>query len=79
MSTKVIVLEKPFNLKPYSRKELAGIMQISEYILKKWAEKIEPSIGNPVAGMYSTNQVKAIVEKYGLPGQAVNDNLQNAA
>ena len=39
--SKVIVLEKPFNLKPYSRKELAGIMQISEYILKKWAEKID--------------------------------------
>ena len=77
--SKVIVLEKPFNLKPYSRKELAGIMQISEYILKKWAEKIEPSIGQPVAGMYSTNQVKAIVEHYGLPGQAVNDNLQKAA
>ncbi len=77
--SKVIVLEKPFNLKPYSRKELAGIMQISEYILKKWAEKIEPSIGNPVAGMYSANQVKAIVEKYGLPGQAVNENIQKAA
>lgn len=77
--TKVIVLEKPFNLKPYSRKELAGIMQVSEYILKKWAEKIEPSINEPVAGMYNVLQVKAIVEKYGLPAQVVNENYQKAA
>ena len=77
--TKVIVLEKPFNLKPYSRKELAGVMQVSEYILKKWAEKIEPSIGEPVAGMYNVLQVKAIVEKYGLPAQVVNENYQKAA
>ena len=77
--TKVIVLEKPFNLKPYSRKELAGVMQVSEYILKKWAEKIEPSIGEPVAGMYNVLQVKTIVEKYGLPAQVVNENYQKAA
>lgn len=77
--TKVIVLEKPFNLKPYSRKELAGIMQVSEYILKKWAEKIEPSIGEPVAGMYNVLQVKTVVEKYGLPAQVVNENYQKAA
>ena len=77
--TKVIVLEKPFNLKPYSRKELAKNMQISEYILKKWAEKIEPSIGELVAGMYNVIQVKAIVEKYGLPAQVVNENYQKAA
>ena len=77
--TKVIVLEKPFNLKPYSRNELAGIMQVSEYILKKWAEKIEPSIGEPVGGLYNVIQVKAIVEKYGLPAQVVNENYQKAA
>lgn len=77
--TKVIVLEKPFNLRPYSRKELAGVMQVSEYILKKWAVKIEPSIGEPVAGMYNVIQVKAIVEKYGLPAQLVNENYQKAA
>lgn len=77
--TKVIVLEKPFNLKPYSRKELAKNMQVSEYILKKWAEKIEPSIGEPVAGMYNVIQVKTIVEKYGLPAQVVNENYQKAA
>ncbi len=77
--SKVIVLEKPFNLKPYSRKELAGVMQVSEYILKKWAEKIEPSIGEPVAGMYNVIQVKAIVEKYGLPAQVVNENYSKAA
>lgn len=77
--SKVIVLEKPFNLRPYSRKELASVMQISEYILKKWAEKIEPSIGEPVAGMYNVMQVKAITEKYGLPAQVVNENYQKAA
>ena len=77
--TKVIVLEKPFNLRPYSRKELAGVMQVSEYILKKWAEKIEPSIGEPVGGLYNVIQVKTIVEKYGLPAQVVNENYQKAA
>jgi len=77
--TKVIVLEKPFVLKPYCPKEFSGIMGASEYILKKWASKIEPSIGLPVSGMYSCKQVLSIIEKYGLPGQVVNENYEEAA
>ena len=78
--SKVIVLERPFNLKPYSRKEFRyhGSFRIH---LKKWAEKIEPSIGNPIAGMYKKNiQVKSNYRKnMVLPTQVVNNNLQDAA
>lgn len=69
---KVVVMEKPFVLKAYSKKELRGIMEVSEYILNKWLKLIEPQLGKPVAGLYSPKQVSLIIDTYGLPGQIVN-------
>lgn len=71
--TKVIVLENPFLLKPYSKKELSSIMKVSVYVLGTWIKAIESEIGKPLAGVYNTNQVKKIVETYGIPGQIVNE------
>lgn len=72
MTAKVVVMEKPFELKAYSKKELRNIMDVSEYILNKWLKLIEPQLGKPVAGLYSPKQVALIIETYGLPGQIVN-------
>jgi hypothetical protein len=69
---KVIVMEKPFVLKAYSKKELRIIMEVSDYIFTKWLKIIEPQLGRPVAGLYSPKQVAFIIETYGLPGQVVN-------
>lgn len=72
MSAKIVVMEKPFVLKAYSKKELRNIMEVSEYIFNKWLKLIEPQLGKPIAGLYSPKQVSFIIETYGLPGQIVN-------
>lgn len=70
---KVIVMERPFVLKPYSKKELRNIMGVSKYIMNKWLKAIEPQLGQPVAGLYSVKQVQLIIDSYGVPGQVVNE------
>lgn len=70
--TKVIVLEKPFVLKPYSKKELRTLMGVSKYILQKWLKIIEPTLGKPIGGLYSVKQVQIIIDTYGVPCQVVN-------
>lgn len=67
--SKLIVLEKPFLLKPYGKKELSAIMKVSEYVLGVWIKEIENEVGKPKAGVYSVIQVKKIIETYGLPEQ----------
>lgn len=70
---KVVYLEKPFVLKPYSKKELGTLMGVSKYIMSKWLKAIESEIGLPVAGLYSIKQVQIIIDTYGVPGQLVNE------
>lgn len=70
---KVVVLEKPFVLKPYSKKELRSLIGVSKYILNRWLKIIEPQLGQPIAGLYSVKQVQLIVDTYGIPGQIVNE------
>src|SRR3954467_15853320 len=66
MSAKLIYLEKPFVLKGYSKKELRNLLEVSEYVLKKWLAALQPQLGEPTAGIYSVSQVKLIIEKYGV-------------
>jgi hypothetical protein len=73
--TKAIVLEKPFIIKPYSNKELSGLMNVSVHVLTTWIKSMGKEIGKPIAGVYSINQVKLIVETFGIPGQIVNETL----
>lgn len=65
-------MEKPFELKAYNKKELIDLMGVSYYIFTKWLKKLQPELGEPVAGVYSPRQVKMIVDAYGVPGQIVN-------
>ena len=70
---KVVFMEKPFELRPYSKKELITLMGVSYYILTKWLKRIELQLGKPIAGLYSPKQVQLIIETYGIPGQIVNE------
>ena len=70
--TKVVYLPKPFIVKPYTKKELIHIMEVSPHILTRWLAAI-PNLGEPIAKQYSVKQVQLIVETYGLPGQLVNE------
>lgn len=69
---KVIVMEKPFELKPYNKKELIALMEVSEYVFTKWLKALQPELGQVIGKMYNVKQVKLIIEAYGVPGQVVN-------
>lgn len=70
---KIVYLEKPFVLRPYSKKELRSLMGISKYIMNRWLKEIEPVLGLPIAGLYNIKQVQLIIDTYGVPGQLVNE------
>jgi len=69
--SKVVYLEKPFVLKPYSKKELRAFMCVSKYIMIKWLNAMQPQLGEPVGGLYSIKQVQLIIDTYGVPGQLI--------
>ena len=71
-SAKVIVMERPFQVKPYSKKELYDRMNVSKYIFSKWISKLQPELGQPIGGVYNVKQVLLIIETYGVPCQIVN-------
>ncbi|MBI3519175.1 MAG: hypothetical protein U0W65_11750 [Bacteroidia bacterium] len=71
-SAKVVVMERPFEVKPYSKKELYERIGISKYIFNRWVKAIEPQLGKPIGGVYSVRQVLLIVETFGMPCQIVN-------
>jgi hypothetical protein len=71
--SKIIQLPKPFVLKPYSKKELSILMEVSPYILTKWLKAIEPIIGKPTGRTYNIKQVEIIIDTYGLPGKIMEE------
>ncbi len=70
--TKVVVLEKPFVLKTYSKKELSNLLQISPCVLRVWLKALQPDLGEPIGRLFSVRQVEIIIDAYGIPGQIVN-------
>ncbi len=66
-------LEKPFMLKPCSKKELSHLFQISPLLLRSWLKAIQPDLGEPVGGLFSVNQVEFMIGAYGIPGKIVNE------
>lgn len=57
-----------FELKAYSKKELAEKYQISVRTLNSWLKPFEEKIGAKRGRYYTVNQVKLILESIGLPG-----------
>ncbi|MGZ3867265.1 MAG: hypothetical protein ACXVNR_13005 [Bacteroidia bacterium] len=72
--TKILTLENPFAVKPYTKGELVKLYRpISLYILNKWLKEIEPLTG-PIRGRtLSIKQVLILIEKFGLPKQFINE------
>jgi hypothetical protein len=60
---------KTYVVKPYSRKELCELLELSKYVLTQWLKAIEPKLGKPQAGVYNVAQVQLIINTYGLPGE----------
>lgn len=74
---KIVFLEKPFELRPYSKKELMELLQIKDRVMNKWLNALQPRLGKQVGKLYSVNQVKLIIETYGVPGQVVDTMYVN--
>ena len=71
--TKVVIMERPFEIKPCSKKELYEAMNVSKYIFNKWIKALQPKLGEPLGGLYNPKQVLLIIEAYGVPCQVVNE------
>ncbi len=70
--TKIIHLESPFAIKPYSKTQLLKIYRpISLYVLNKWLKCIESETGPVIGKMLSTKQMEIFVMHYGLPHQVI--------
>lgn len=57
-----------FELKAYSKKELAEIYQVSVKTFNSWLKPFEDKVGAKRGRYYTVNQVKIILETIGLPG-----------
>lgn len=54
-------------LKAYSKKEVAGLYDVSAKILKTWLIPFEQEIGKRQGRLYTPKQVKVIFDKLGIP------------
>lgn len=57
-----------FELKAYSKKELAEKYSISIRTFNTWLKPFEEKVGAKRGRYYTVNQVKIILEALGLPG-----------
>ena len=57
-----------FELKAYSKKELAEKYQVSVKTFNAWLKPFEDKIGVKRGRYYTVNQVKTMLEVLGIPG-----------
>ncbi|MES2565520.1 MAG: hypothetical protein V4565_01560 [Bacteroidota bacterium] len=57
-----------FELKAYSKKELAEKYQVSVKTFNAWLKPFEDKIGMKRGRYYTVNQVKTMLEVLGVPG-----------
>jgi len=57
-----------FELKAYSKKELAEKYQVSVKTFDKWLKPFTEKIGEKRGRFYTVNQVKTLLEVLGVPG-----------
>ena len=62
-----ITTEK-FELKAYSKKELAEKYEVSVKTFNSWLKPFEEAVGEKRGRYYTVNQVRTILEALGLPG-----------
>ena len=59
--------EESIKIKAYSKKELAGLYDISTKSLQTWLNSIEKDLGPRIGRFYTPKQVKIIFEEFGSP------------
>ena len=57
-----------FELKAYSKKELAEKYQVSVKTFNSWLKPFEEKVGKKSGRYYTVNQVKTMLEVLGVPG-----------
>ena len=57
-----------FDLKAYSKRELAEKYEVSVRTFNSWLKPFEEKVGAKRGRYYTVNQVKIIIEALGLPG-----------
>ncbi|MBS1635925.1 MAG: hypothetical protein JST26_08360 [Bacteroidetes bacterium] len=57
-----------FELRAYSKKELAEKYQVSVKTFDKWLKPFSEKIGEKRGRFYTVNQVKTMLEVLGVPG-----------
>ena len=72
-----IKIEKSFELKPYTKKDLRLIMDIPCSTFRRWLQNIPNAKIPKYKNWLSTNQVKLIVETYGTL-KMMNDCKENS-
>lgn len=50
---------------PLTKRKIAKLLGVSEYILRKWLKTIKEKIGEPIGRSYCIKQVEQIVEEFG--------------
>jgi transposase len=56
-----------FEIKPYSKREMAEIYDVCSKTFEKWVSPFKDEIGTMNGRYYTVRQVKVIVEKLDLP------------
>lgn len=60
-----------FTLRCYTRKELAELYKIPVITIRRWIKTMPLELGMKGIHVLDIAQVKAIVEKYGIPGEII--------
>lgn len=68
------VLNRTYNIRPYSKKELTTMYAVSQKTMTRWLKPHLSKIGQREGRYYNVKQVKIIFDILGLP-----DCLDNAA
>ena len=71
METPKSEYKNPFVLRCYTRKELADLYEIPLITMRRWIKVLPKELGMKGRHILDALQVKAIVEKYGVPGEIV--------
>lgn len=61
------MVETEIKIKSYSKKELAGLYQISEHVLRVWLMPFQVEIGEYIGKNYTPKQIEIIFTKLGKP------------
>ncbi|MFZ5553567.1 MAG: hypothetical protein ACOZCO_10650 [Bacteroidota bacterium] len=60
-------VKKNIELRPYNATELAKIYKRTPRTMHTWLKKLRHKIGAPIGQIYTTNQVKKIIELLDTP------------